>query len=392
MNNTRYYIWLSLCLGYGNCKIKRIYDMGIYSDMSSFYNGGDFEWKFLGFFSDKEIDKMHSTPIDKADAIIKECEELGYQIISIDDDRYPQCLRDIDNPPAVIYVSGYLPRVDNLLTIGIVGTRNASSYGKKVAYSISYNLAKKKVTIISGGALGIDSCAHTGALNADAITLCVLGCGINYPYLVQNEPMRKAITARGCLISEYPPGTEPLPHHFVVRNRIISALSKGLLVVEAGKKSGALRTATFANEQGKAVFAVMGNINSIHSMGSNELIKDGAVPVTTYLDILKYFNEYNDLEVYEDDEYDIPDGKILKIPAKKSKEKEEKEFITGHRYDIELDEKSNLVYHTLGNTPMHIDEVAEKSGLPVFKVSSILTNLEMKNLIVSLKGRQYKIK
>lgn len=393
MNNNRYWIWLSLALGYDNPKVKRLYETEEYRDISVFYNGQDFEWRFCGIFTEKEINHLEETPIEKADEIISKCESLGYSIFAIDNDRYPNCLRNIDTPPAVIYVSGYLPRVDNLLTIAIVGTRKATTYGKKVAYSISHNLSKCKVTIISGGAMGVDSSAHTGALNADGITICVLGCGINYPYLMKNEPMRKAITHRGCLISEYPPDTEPLPHHFLSRNRIISALSRGVLVVEAGKKSGALVTADIAGkEQGKDVFAVMANINSVYSVGSNQLIKDGAIPVTTYLDILNYYNEFNNLEVYEDDEYDIPDSAVLKIPAKKSNEKTEKEFIKGHRYDVNLDENSSKVYYAIGNEPIHIDDLSDKCNLPVYKISGILTNLELMDLIVVLPGKQYKIK
>ena len=393
MNNNRYWIWLSLALGYDNPKVKRLYETEEYRDISVFYNGQDFEWRFCGIFTEKEINHLEETPIEKADEIISKCENLGYSIFAIDNDRYPNCLRNIDTPPAVIYVSGYLPRVDNLLTVAIVGTRKATTYGKKVAYSISHNLSKCKVTIISGGAMGVDSSAHTGALNADGITICVLGCGINYPYLMKNEPMRKAITHRGCLISEYPPDTEPLPHHFLSRNRIISALSRGVLVVEAGKKSGALVTADIAGkEQGKDVFAVMANINSVYSVGSNQLIKDGAIPVTTYLDILNYYNEFNNLEVYEDDEYDIPDSTVLKIPAKKSNVKPEKEFIKGHRYDVKLDENSSKVYYAIGNEPIHIDDLSDKCNLPVYKISGILTNLELMDLIVVLPGKQYKIK
>lgn len=313
--NDKYWIWLSLVLGYDCVKVKKLYEY--YSDISDFYNGREFEWRFCGIFTEKEIERMSSISLDSAEKILAECNELDYSVISIENERYPNCLREIKTPPAVLYVKGYLPRVDNLLSIGIVGTRKATDYGKRVAYKISYNLAKKGVTIISGGALGIDSSAHTGALNADGITLCVLGCGINYPYLNRNVEMRNAITKRGCLISEYPPGTEPFSHHFPSRNRIISALSKGVLVVEAGRKSGSLITTTLANEQGKDVFAVMANIDSVTSMGSNDLIKDGAIPVSDYTDILSYYNEYHNLEVYEDDEYIIPDSNILKIPAKK---------------------------------------------------------------------------
>lgn len=306
MNNNRYWIWLSLALGYDNPKVKRLYETEEYRDISVFYNGQDFEWRFCGIFTEKEINHLEETPIEKADEIISKCESLGYSIFAIDNDRYPNCLRNIDTPPAVIYVSGYLPRVDNLLTIAIVGTRKATTYGKKVAYSISHNLSKCKVTIISGGAL----------VTADI----------------------------------------------------------------AGK------------EQGKDVFAVMANINSVYSVGSNQLIKDGAIPVTTYLDILNYYNEFNNLEVYEDDEYDIPDSTVLKIPAKKSNEKPEKEFIKGHRYDVKLDENSSKVYYAIGNEPIHIDDLSDKCNLPVYKISGILTNLELMDLIVVLPGKQYKIK
>lgn len=392
MNNIRYWVWLSLALGFDNRKIKSIYECGYYSDMSLFYNGREFEWRLLGMFTEKDIDRMNTVSLNDAHRVISKCDNLGYRIIPIDDPYYPNCLKNISTPPAVLYVKGTLPKVDNLLSIAVVGTRNATSYGKKVAYSISYNLSKSGVTIVSGGALGVDSSAHTGALNANGSTICVLGCGIDYPYLMQNSGMREAISKTGCLLSEYPPETEPLPHHFVSRNRIISALSKGILVVEAGKKSGALITAKRGEEENRDIFAVMGNINSVQSTGSNQLIKDGAVPVTTYLDILEYYNEYNNLEVYEDDEYDIPDSKIVKIPAKKSREKSEKEFIKGHRYDVDLDEVSQRVYHTIGNTPIHIDEIAVKCNMPVFKLSGIITSLEMKNLIETLPGRQYKIK
>jgi DNA processing protein len=389
MSNNKYWIWLSLALGFGNHKIKRLYQ--IYDDISEFYNGREFEWILSGLFTVKEIEKLNSTKLEDAEKIIEKCIAQNQCIVAIDNERYPKRLMQISNPPAVLYIQGYLPRVDNLLAIAVVGTRNATAYGRKVAYSISYNLAKYKVTVISGGALGIDSCAHTGALNADGTTLCVLGCGINYPYLTKSEPMRRAIASKGCLISEYPPDTEPLSYNFPARNRIISALARGVLVIEAGKKSGSLITTTLASEQGRDVFAVMGNITSIYSEGTNQLIKDGAVPVTTFKDILEYYNMYSDLEVYEDDEYDVPDSKIVKIPSKVPA-KTDITIKPGHRFDVELDDDSYRVYHILSFTPMHIDDIAIKSNLPSYKIGSILTKLEIKNLIVSLPGKQYKIK
>ena len=136
----------------------------------------------------------------------------------------------------------------------------------------------------------------------------------------------------------------------------------------------------------------MGNINNVNAMGSNQLIKDGAIPVTSYIDILSYYNEYNNLEVYQDDEYDIPESEIIKIPAKKLQENAEKQFIHGHRYDVELEEEGNKIYHILGTKPKYIDEIALEGNMPIPKVSLILAELETKELVVAMPGRQYKIK
>ncbi len=395
MDNLKIWIWLSLALGYDNSKVKRLYRY--YDDISEFYKGKEFEWRMCGLFNIKDIEKLCSTPMEKAEKIIQRCSELNIKMYSIDDDLYPQRLRDIGTPPAVIYVSGHLPAIDDLLAIGIVGTRKATGYGKKTAYKIAHNLCKCKVIVISGGALGIDCTAHNGALNADGITICVLGCGINYPYLKNLSQMRRAITQRGCLISEYPPDTEPLGYFFPQRNRIISALSNGVLVIEAAERSGALITANLAAEQGKEVFAVPGNIDSVYSLGANRLIKDGAVPVSSHIDIIEFYNNRYDLEICENDTIKDEDKKIAVIPSKASKkssaavESEVNIEITGHRFDVELDDNSYKVYHIIGVEPMSLDDIATKSGVPSFEVSDILEYLEAEKLITSLSGHRYKL-
>ncbi len=206
--------------------------------------------------------------------------------ITMDDLYYPEKLKQIYDPPEVLYCLGDI-RLLNEISISIVGARRATAYGKKIAYKLSNDLSKRGVTIVSGLASGIDECAHEGAYKNVGKTIAVLGCGVDIIYPKENEDLYKNIIRNGGLIiSEFPLGTKPEKDNFPKRNRIISALSSGVIVVEAKRRSGALITADFALEQGKNVFAVPGNIDSVYSEGTNNLIKDGAIPVTSYADVL----------------------------------------------------------------------------------------------------------
>ena len=183
-----------------------------------------------------------------------------------------------------------VPDIDNTFSIGIVGTRRATKYGIENSYRFAYALSKYGTIIVSGGALGVDGASHRGALATDGITICVRGCGLNCSYLRENSDIRSTIPKRGAVITEYPPDETPRNYYFPARNRIIAALSDGLLVMEAGKKSGSLITANLAAEQGKTIFALLGN-NSPQNEGSNALIKEGlAIPVTDFMDILCEFD------------------------------------------------------------------------------------------------------
>lgn len=208
--------------------------------------------------------------------------------ISIESKEYPEQLREIYDAPLKLYVLGN-KEILNQTGVAIVGSRNATEYGKRVALQFSKDLSKNGINIISGLALGIDTCAHIGTLHSDNIgkTIAVLGSGLDEIYPKQNISLaRKIIQIGGCLISEYPLGTKPEKIHFPQRNRIISGLSKGVLVVAASEKSGSLITADFALEQGREVFAVPGNISNFTSVGTNNLIKQGAKLATSFEDIL----------------------------------------------------------------------------------------------------------
>lgn len=397
MNNVRYWIWLSQAIGYCTTKVKEL--TYLYENIADFYNGGEDEWRYCGLFSNAEIEKLSSTPLEVADEILKKCAQYAYEVVCIDEFLYPQCLRDIDNPPAVLYVWGSLPDIDDRLSIGVVGTRKASQYGTKSSYDFAYKLASVGVTIVSGGALGVDCASHFGTLAADGVTICVLGCGINYDYLRENAKMRSDITFKGAVISEYPPDTKALSYHFPQRNRIISALSDGILVIEASKKSGSLITVNSALEQDykKKIFALAGTSDPRFE-GSNDLIKENiATLVTDYKDILGAFDN-----IYATTELEIsnmpPDEVIDVIPVKGKAPASINNYMTKqlsdvpvHRHDIKLNEIQSSVYYVITDEPMHIDKISEITGIPASKLLPVLTMLEIGGLIKNVQGRCYKL-
>lgn len=365
--DTKYYIWLTQALGYSSPKCKALYKL--YGSIEEFYRGGEAEWRLSGVLNGKDIDALSSCDLRVAYDIISRCNSLGYTIVSIDDPAYPKRLLEMYDPPAALYVWGRLPDLDRLLAIGMVGTRNATAYGKTAAHILSGSLAKIGVVIVSGGAVGIDSECHTGALEAGGVTVAVLGCGLHHRYLMHQYKMREAISHSGAVISEYPPEYPASKFTFPERNRIISGLSNGIVVVEAGEKSGSLITARLAMEQNRDVFAVMGNITSPYSLGTNRLIKDGAIPVTGYRDIIDYYPQYQVASTEEQ--------VIAKIPK--------------HRKDVDVSDNAKRVYAVITADSRHIDVITEESGLPVSAVLQCMTELELEGLISADAGRMYKL-
>lgn len=274
------------------------------------------------------------------------------KFILYNEGEYPEQLKNIYSPPAGIYVKGNLP--DFRSSIAVVGARKASDYGKTAAYKLSYELAGHGITIISGMARGIDSCSHRGTMDGNGITAAVMGSGFKNIYPKENTSLAEEIVKKGCIITEYLPDTLPLPHNFPARNRIISGLSRAVLVIEAGEKSGSLITVSCALEQGKDVFAVPGNIFSSVSFGTNKLIQDGAKPITNVQDILEEFN----------------------INYK------EKNF----EY---LDKYENIILKLLRLGGLKIEEILENSNLSSNEVLTVLSKLECKGLIKRVYGNYY---
>lgn len=372
-----YYIWLQQTLGYGSHKVRTV--NLLYNKIEDFYNAGINTWRLCGCFTNHELNLMNTYDINEAKKILNKCDELSYRVVTIEDKEYPDNLKNIENPPCVLYVKGdSLEVLNEYLSISVVGTRKATQNGLKSAFDISYGLAKNNVVIISGGAIGIDSQAHKGALQAGFKTFCVLGCGLNYNYLSENAHLRKLISQNGALISEYPPDYPAYSRNFPMRNRIISSLSLGTIVVEAGEKSGSIITANLALDQNRDVFAVPGNILSKYSAGSNALIKDGAKPVTCVEDIIE---EYAHLYPY----LSIKSDKLQPV-----QNQTKKETIKQIEIPADLSENAKIVYNNLTYDLIQIDEISQKAKLKVSVVLQSITELEMYGLIESYSGKRYK--
>lgn len=286
LEEKKYWIWLSLLEGLGNIGKQRLLEK--YGTPEKIYNLTEEELRKNEI---KEQVIQNILNLEIKNSLIKHIEVMEQNkidIISINDKEYPQILKEIYDPPISLYIKGN-KEILNQKAIAIIGCREATSYGKKAASYFAYNLAKEEndFVIVSGFAKGIDSYAHIGTITAKGRTIAVVGSGLDIIYPKENAVLEnKIIKEGGAIISEYPLGTKPEKMNFPRRNRIISGLSKGVIVVEAKKESGTLITVDFALEQGRDVFVVPGNIDSINSVGTNDLIKQGAKMVTKYEEVV----------------------------------------------------------------------------------------------------------
>ena len=300
------------------------------------------------------------TQIDPA-AEEERAEEMGVRIVTVLDDGYPDVLKTIHDPPLALYVRGEL---NNDHSLGIVGSRKATHYGLNVADRLAYQLAQTGFTILSGLARGIDTAAHQGALKAKGRTVAVLGAAIDQLYPPENAGLADAIAQSGAVISEYPLGRPADRQTFPYRNRIISGLSMGVLVVEAGFKSGSLHTADAALEQGRSVFAVPGRIDHPSAKGTNRLIKNGAKLVDNVGDILEEF------------ELLIPPGTM-----------EEPENQPAARPEVPLSEDEKKLVEALWPGALDVDTLARETGMTSAQISGVLLGLEMKRVVNIMPGR-----
>jgi DNA processing protein len=312
-------------------------------------------------------------------------ERMGASVITIADEAYPSLLRNIFDRPVLLYVKGQLKKDD--IPVAIVGSRHASAYGRYATDKISRALALKGVAVTSGMARGIDACAHRGALAARGRTLAVLGSGLDVVYPPENEKLFSEITEQGAVLTEYPPHTQPLPHHFPSRNRIISGLSYGVVVVEAGEKSGSLITARLAMEQGREVFAIPGPIDAASSRGAHHLIRQGAKLIENADDIVEEILPQVPVPVTvtspaSPDEAEAGTPKqSLGAPA---------ELRSGGN-QAPLAEREKTVLALVSHDKIHADDLIAGSGMSAADVLSVLIHLELKGFVVQHPGKYFSL-
>lgn len=323
--------------------------------------------------------------------IIDRCVQLNISILTLRDTAYPDKLRNIPDAPILLYVLGRMPDVDAHLSIAAIGSRHPSAYGQVMAAAFSDRLARAGTLIVTGMAIGLDHVAARAALQADRPCIAVLGSGVDVCYPRSSKDIYDWIPQRGAILSEYPPGSEPLASHFPERNRIMSALSDGVLILEAAEKSGTLITAACAAEQGRDVFCVPGNVDSDTSAGVNRLISQGeAKAVLRPWDILcEYTARYGDLDLAESTRPFRP-GRDSAPVVRRSPEPQPAPATAPTAVGLSAEEQA--IFAALGEQKVHIDDILRATGMPAARVLTHLTLMEMKGRVRSLPGKYYEIK
>lgn len=357
MHDVRYWVGFNRVYGVGPAKVRALLDH--FGDLEQAWSAVPGELKEAGL-DRKSIENLVNTRA-KIDLVqeVDRVEKAGARILIWDDPDYPPLLKNLPDAPPVLYLKGQLTMADREWTMAIVGTRRASAYGRQVAELLATDLARNGITVVSGLARGIDAAAHEAALKAGGRTLGILACGIDQIYPPEHAKLAARMAEQGALLTEAPCGSPPDGGNFPARNRIISGLSLGTIVVEAAETSGALITADRALEQGREVFAVPGSIFTRTSHGPHNLLKEGATLVTSAQDVLEALN--------------------LKMVVAHSEA----------RAVIPEDPTEAKLFALLSNDPTHIDYLVRESGLPVAQVSGTLALMELKGSVRQIAGMQY---
>ena len=406
-----HWLWFATRSGMGDKTKAALLDH--FEDPEAIYFAPELEFERFEDLSPAAVESMMDKDLTGCEEILEQCQQKKIHILTFQDAAYPARLKNIPDPPMVLYYKGTIPAFDELPVIGVVGTRKASAYGLTTAKRLGYQIAKCGGTVVSGMAFGIDGMAMRGALTAGGSVVGILGCGADIVYPVSNRSLFADTENYGCIMSEFPPGTPPMKYHFPKRNRIISGLSCGVLVVEAPEKSGALITAHQAADQGRDVFVVPGNIDVPSCVGSNRLLRDGAIAVSSGWDILSEYEAQFPDKIHRDDapshqtcygDEVQEQKKPLKV-AQKPRILGKKEPLKQKSYKKVIDKEENSPYIDLnenapGLSPEEcaivavlksgqrlVDDVIAEAALPAGKVLATLTLLEVKGVVKRLPGR-----
>lgn len=405
-----YWLWLQCALGAGGNRFHDI--VSYFACAKKVYEAGEKGRIASCVFSERDLERMRNTSLDTARALLERCKKEEITVITPESPSYPDCLKNINKPPFALYVKGDFPDFDKTPAISIVGTRNVSDYGFKCGYSLAGRLSQGGFIIVSGGAKGSDTSAHLGALLTGGKTVALLPHGFGVEYLKENSELREnIIKSGGCLITEFPPDTPVYKQSFYIRNRLMSALSVGIVVVEAPAKSGALITAANAVEQNRDVFVIPGQPGLDNYEGSNALLRDGAKPVTELSDI---FSEYtyrlgDKISIERAMEKPLPSPKSYTKPNNEAKKKvkkqpyklkadAEKELVLKEKKEIikkilpeNLSKNAKIIYNQLDKQIFTCDDLLSPT-LNSTMILSALGELELFGFISSLPGGRYTLK
>ena len=381
----KYWVWLSELKGLRNQT--RLALLRRFGDPESIFYADADELLLTDGVERSQLKLLENHDLAPADRILADCQRLDIRLLTLSDAAYPGQLKNIYDPPALLYCKGRLPLLDDLLCVAVVGTRDCTPYGVACAEKLGFGLASGGAAVVSGLAKGIDAAAIRGALRAGGVTVGVVGNGLDVYYPYESRYLYEDVASAGILLSEYPPGTEPASGHFPVRNRIISGLSLAALVVEAPEKSGALITAATALEQGRDVFAVPGPIDAPASVGCNCLIRDGAGLVSDASDILREYEGRFVLNLKESREQ----PETLGYQARMAPEpKPVAPTLSLRHSDAELTDDQIAVLKALSDTePMQVDDLTELVEIPTRRVLSALTVLEIDQYVAQHPGKRY---
>lgn len=398
MSALKYWIWLTTRKGVDSAAALRVLEHFATPEQAYYADEQAYE---LFPLSPSARQGLTDKSMDRADAILADCERLGVRIMTCQDADYPERLRQIPDPPAVLYIKGKVFHFDEEVAIGVVGARSPSDYGRRMAEKMGLELAAGGALVVSGIAPGLDTCALKGALKAGGPVVSVLAGGVDVPYPYENRFLYQDVAAAGALISEYPPGTEHKGHHFPRRNRILSGLTLGVLAVECRSFGGTMLTVNHALEQDRDVFAIPGPVDAPMSEGPNRLIQQGAKLVTCGRDILEEYEsrypwklaggselppDVEEARLEEPEEAPKPESKPEKRPEPSAPERP---MITRAEQMERFTDDERMLLLALGDRTQSAEQLVERTQIPTRRVLSALTMLQVQGVVEEQAGRRF---
>ena len=395
----KYWLWLTSLRDVTNQQKLSLLEH--FGEPEGIYYGEPEEYALTEGINRQAIRALENKSLDEVNRIMGDCQRLGLRIITMQDTEYPDRLRNIYDPPILLYVKGRMPQFDDEVAIAMVGSRKSSLYALEAGEKLAFQLAARGAIVVSGLAAGGDSAAHRGALRAGGTTVAVIGGGHDVIYPRENAYLYEDLAIRGAILSEYPPGTPHAGSHFPVRNRIISGLSLATVVIEAPEKSGTLITAGRALDQGRDVFALPGKFGDRDCLGSNRLIRDGAGIVTDVWDILSHYVAQYPHKIHAlqmDEPLFFGKGREAQTAAEKAEQESEPQVNQEPALpvlDLEgqnglTDDQIRIVQALVGRT-LHVDDIIEETQIPTRRVLSALTMLEIDEIVTQESGKRFSL-